>query len=208
MTDYTDMIMTASDTEELHSPVADTEEAIIVNTDSRDFTLGASFNPIIGVVGDHKSEVVSFAIDRFIDSHDVSECAEHKVFWKSFVTTEVDGVLTKVVNAEGYSKIEDIKLSDDDEDTVLLGWLITEDVTQSAGEVEFRLQISDYDADGQLTYRWKTIYGNGLLIKEGEGDDFHETIPKSFVSLIDQETGEKYRLSVSNGKLIMNESEG
>lgn len=200
MTDYTDEILAVANAEDLHSPVSDTEEAIIVNVDSRDFTFPKGFQPIIGVKRDKNSEVVSFKIDRYIDSHDISECAVHRVYWKN-----------EEAGTKGYVDIEDIKLSETDENTVLLGWLIDEDVTAVPGEISFSLRFNDYDEDGQESYEWKTIYGDGLIVLDDPDYDEEEpiTIRKSYVALTDQATGEKYKVYVSNGKLMMEkESEG
>lgn len=198
MTDYEDLIMGASaNIDDIHSPVSDTEEAIIVNVSTRDFTILPTFNRIIGVVGDRNSEEVSFRIDRFIDSHDISECAEHKVFWRN-IETQKDGeaVLT-------------VKLSETDENAVLLGWLISEEVTEDPGDIEFSLSIADFDEDGQEIYRWGTIDGSGLRIVDSSfREENPGTIQKSYVSLVDQGTGKKYKVYVSNGKLMMVESEG
>jgi len=204
MTDYTDAILTMSDTEELHSPVSDTETAIIVNEGTRGFSFPDNFNMVIGVVGDHNSEVVSFLLPRYIDNHDVSECAEHRIIWKRTTYVNDDEKVT-----EGYFDTDDIKISEDDESKVLLGWLISNEVTEEAGEISFALQLSDYDADGEPSYRWKTIYGEGLLIVDGpDSGEYPETIRKNHVNMVDQTTGAKYKLYVADGKLRLEESEG
>lgn len=195
MTDYTEMILNASVTEELHSHVADTEEAITVNEATRDFTFGANFNPIVGVVGDKKSEMVTFKVPRFIDSHDISECDTHKVFWANIET-----------NNEGEDEIAEVKVSETDENIVLLGWLIDDDVTQDAGPLAFSLRIADHNEEGQVIYRWKTVDGEGLSIADTRFKDEHnDTIRKSYVRLTDQTTGEAFKLYVSKGKLYMEE---
>lgn len=197
MTDYTDAILAASVTDELHSHVSDTEAEIIVNEGSRDFSFSEGFNMVIGVVGDKNSEAVSFKMPRFIDSHDISECAQHRILWKN-----------EEAGLDGYFDSEDIKISESEEDKLILGWLISDEVTAAAGEISFALQISDYDADGQLSYRWQTLYGHGLLILEGpESEVYPEKIRKSYVPMVDQVTGKKYKLYVSYGKLMIGESE-
>ena len=158
MTDYMDQINQASLTEELHSPVADVEDAIIVNVETRDFTIDENFHRIIGVVDEHNSEVVSFKITRYVEHHDISECAEHKVFWRNVDT-----------QASGYyllKKDKDIHLSDD-ESAVILGWKIDKKVTAAAGNIEFALQILDYGSDLEVTYELNTRKGQGLEIVEG-----------------------------------------
>lgn len=155
MPDYTEQINMASTTEELHSPVIDNDDVIIVNVEMRDFTFGAAFNTIIGVVGDKNSEIVSFKINRLIDGHDISECAEHKLFWRNVDTKKEDAVAL------------DVKISEDDEETVMLGWLIKEDVTEAPGKIEFALQISDFDTEGKTIYEWNTKKGTGLTVEAG-----------------------------------------
>jgi hypothetical protein len=172
----------------------DTDEAITINTDTKDFSFGKNFNNVIGVVGDHNSEIVSFKIDRFIENHDISQCMSHRIFWKNTDTNKSDK--------------DDLSIKVLDDNIVLLSWLISDKVTESAGNLEFAVHISDYDSNGQLCYRWKTKPGNGLRIENGFiEEEYQESIPKCFVSMIDQETGKKYRLYVSNGKLLMEESE-
>ena len=80
MSDYTNQILAIS---KMHSPVKDTETAIIVNVGTRDFSLGSKFNNLIGVVGDHNSNEVTFQLPRYIDSHDISQCSKHTVLWEN-----------------------------------------------------------------------------------------------------------------------------
>ena len=155
MPDYTEQINMASTTEELHSPVIDNDDIIIVNVEMRDFTFGAAFNKIIGVVGDKNCEIVSFKIKRIIDGHDISGCAEHKLFWRNVDTHE-----------EGEFSL-DVKISEDDEETVIFGWLSEEEVTQNPGAFEFALQILDFGADGEVVYEWNTKKGTGLTVEAG-----------------------------------------
>lgn len=197
MTDYTNEILAAALNIDAHSPVSDTEDPIIVNVKTRDFTLGPNVTRIIGVVGDKDSNIVSFSLPRLIDSHDISGCASHKVYWRNIETQK-----------EGEFTIKDIKTSDG-EDTVLLGWLISDEVTDEAGEIEYSLEIEDFDSAGQLIYSWNTIYGSGLMVIEGREDKVHPVfIPKSYITLVDQETGKKHNVYVSNGKLMMEERKG
>lgn len=193
MSDYTELISAVS--EDMHSEVTDTEEAIIVNTDSRTFSLGESFNKIIGVTGDHNSEAVSFSIDKYIDSHDIEGCAEHKLYWEN-KEAETSGEAT-------------LKIKPQSQDKLILEWLVEGAVTEHAGEISFSLEITDYDVDGKLLYRWQATDGEGLIIKQGRQrkENYPEPIEESFVSLIDQATGSTYRVYVEDGKLMLLQSE-
>lgn len=191
MTDFTNLINEVS--EGLHSPVTDTDIAIVVNEDTRDFTLPDGFNPIVGVVGDCNSEIVTFEVPKHIETHNVMECSEIKVFWKN-----------ESAGSDGEFEVTDIR--EKDESTVRFGWRIDENVAAHEGELTFALQFTDYDADGQVLYRWKTIDGTGIRIEGTQfGESVNETIQKSFVKLVDQTTGEKYKLYISKGKLYMEE---
>lgn len=191
-----EMISETDIIDDLHSPVSDTEQSIIVNEATRSFTIPTDFNPIIGVVGDCNSEMVSFLVPKFIDSHNIFECSEKKIFWKN-----------KEAFTEGES--DAFEVVESDEDHLKIQWLISDKIAANAGEITFALQISDYDEDGTLIYRWKTIDGEGIRIESTQfGESVNETIQKSFVKLVDQTTGEKYKLYVTNGKLLMGKGEG
>lgn len=177
-----------------HSPVADEELEIIVDEMTRSFVLPEGFNPIVGVVGDCNSEVVSFIVPKIIEGHDVYACAEKKIFWKN-KNSETSGEFT----------VENIVENEED---LTLEWLISDAVAANSGELSFELQISDYDDQGQVTYRWRATGGKGLMILPTEFDgSVNETPQKSFVRLVDQSTGKHYQLYVSDGKLNMVESE-
>lgn len=154
MTDYANEIgaILAS-----HSTVEDTDTAITVNVSTREFELG-KVPTLIGIIGDHNSNVVSFKFPKCIDNHEIAECAKKYVIWRNKDTLKM-----------GRFDIEDIKVNDDG--SVLFGWLISAGVTQDVGEIEYCIKISDYDEYGKLIYKWNSKWGNGLFIADGYVDD-------------------------------------
>lgn len=172
MSDYLEQINQIS--EELHSPVIDNDEAIIVNVEERTFTVGKIRR--IGIVGDKNSEIVSFRIDRYIEGHNISECSEYKVFWRHETTKK-----------EGYHTIDIVKVSED-EDVVFLGWKIDDNVTETAGEIAFALKISDYDSDGECIYEFNTKEGSGLFVEPGFKSSNGGTDPLSGKGIVISDT--------------------
>ena len=152
MGNYEDVIYGISN---LHSPVKDTEAAIIVNAGTRDFTFGEDFNPVIGVVGDHNSNEVTFLLPRYIDSHDISQCIKRVILWEN-----------KAAGTCGEYKRVGVEVSEDSE-TVKLTWLISGAVTKDAGDISYGILIEDYDEDNVLSYRWQTVAGTGLQVAAG-----------------------------------------
>lgn len=96
----------------------------------------------IGVVGDHLSEQLTFRCPRFIDSHDVSECARKYVSW---------------VNVNDEPGNDELQVSEADDNYLYLTWDIRNALTIATGLVKFSIVFEDPAEDGQPPlYRWST----------------------------------------------------
>lgn len=105
---------------------------------------------VIGTVGDHNSEQLTFQCPRLIDGHDVVNCSAHYVVWKN------------VLGDTGRTEITDIKT---DEDNMYFTWVIPGGVTVAAGFISFTIHFED-EADGGLLYRWSTTTCNECQVLE------------------------------------------
>ena len=96
---------------------------------------------VIGSVGDHNSEEITFMCPKTIDGHDVSACTDHYVSW---------------MNADGKDGKYDIKDIRTEGDNMYFTWVIESGVTAKAGNIKFAISFEDKDADGALLYAWST----------------------------------------------------
>ena len=119
--------------------IRDAGVPLVVDPFTRRVTVPAT-ERVIGVVGDHCSEQVTFQIPRTIDHHDMQTSTRLYVSWRN-----VDG-------EPGSDELEVIEVT---EDTILLGWTIRDKVAAAKGLVDFSLHFECYDS-GKLIYRWGT----------------------------------------------------
>lgn len=107
---------------------------------TRKITVPAS-HKIIGTVGDHNSEQLTFQCPKTIDGHDVVNCSDHYISWKN------------AAGGEGYTDVVDIRT---DEENMYFTWLIDSGVTVAAGYVTFAVHFEDIDTNGATLYKWST----------------------------------------------------
>lgn len=112
---------------------------------------------------DHKSEVFTFDMPRFIDGHDMALC---NVLEVHFNNISEDGN-TKKPNMDELT----IQISPDDENTVIWSWTITENATQLAGILSFFFRFSCVNDDGSVDYNWHTESYDDIMIGDVEYND-------------------------------------
>lgn len=97
---------------------------------------------VLGSVGDHLSEHVTFKCPRTIDGHKVASCDRKYITWKN-VDGQIghDGVKVDTTSDPGY---------------MLLTWSIRNGLTTKKGLVSFSLHFEDVDSKGAITYHWGT----------------------------------------------------
>lgn len=123
---------------------------------------------IIGTVGDHNSEEITFQCPKTVDGHDVMNCAEHYVVFK---------------NANGTSYRVDLVNEDitADDEYIYLTWVIDSRVTVSAGNVSFALYFVDKDTEGEVIYQWGTTVCSDCQVLESVLNDSPVEIPDGYV---------------------------
>lgn len=104
---------------------------------------------IIGTVGDHNSEQLTFQCPKFIDGHEVEKCASHYISW---------------VNAEGQSGKSKVVVDGTDEENFYFTWVIDAAVTSAEGAVLFAVHFVDYGEGGTVAYRWSTTTNDSLKV--------------------------------------------
>lgn len=129
----------------------------------------------LGSVGDHRSEDVRFYCPQYIDTHDVSGCRAY-VTWKT----------PKGTVGQSDIWLEEVSANTESATDVyfILHWILSADVTDSAGYLEFSLHFEDRDNDGNLLYKWSTgICAECEILKSiaYAGDGGGSNVPEGYV---------------------------
>lgn len=118
------------------------EPCFTVNMSTRTITVPKDFTTYgLGVKGDTCAEVVFFESDRFFDQVDLksTNC------WIQWVNTSTQ--------AKGNSQSV---YMDATEEKLLFGWVITEEMTSGAGNIEFAIRWFTTDDNGDISYSVST----------------------------------------------------
>lgn len=107
---------------------------------------------------DHNSERLGFVLPRYIDGHDMSLCTKAEVH---YTNTGSDGMYG--ISKTGVYQVDDLAISEDNENEVVCTWLISQNATSLAGELAFSLEYI-CETDGVLEYRLGTEEYTGLSI--------------------------------------------
>lgn len=106
---------------------------------------------VIGTVGEHFAEQITFKCPKVIDGKDVSGCVDKYVTWKNN-GDEMGNDTLNLLTAE-EAALRNLPVEDG---TVYLTWDISGLLTTVKGLVSFSVHFSDQDDTGKKTYRWST----------------------------------------------------
>ena len=131
--------------------VYDTGKRFEINGISR-FIRETSQTKLVLVQGDHKSEVVTFEMPRYIDGHDMLLCNKIRVH---YINIEAK---SNNISADIY-EVTDLKLcedcGEDEEETLLFTWTIEAPATKYFGSLSFLVKFECTEGDNIL-YQWNT----------------------------------------------------
>lgn len=108
---------------------------------------------------DHNSERFTFEIPRYIESHDMSKC---NVVQVHFNNTDAE---TRA-QSKGVYDVTDMQISPENENVIIMSWLVSSEATQYAGSLEFLLRFSCVES-GKVEYVWSTAIYSGISISNG-----------------------------------------
>lgn len=119
---------------------------------------------------DHNSERLGFSLPRYIDGHDMSTCSKVEVH---YTNTGTDNK-----KLSGVYEVDDLAISEDNEEEVVCTWLISQNATSYAGELAFSLEYI-CETDGTLDYRFGTEEYTDLAVhgRRNNGDAVIKQIP-------------------------------
>lgn len=108
---------------------------------------------------DHNSERLTFEIPRKVDGHDFSECNMVEVHFENVDVFEKN-------KSSGIYIVDDLHVKEDDEETVVLSWLVSGDATEYVGTLNFIIRFACV-TDGYVDYAWNTTVFKGISILSG-----------------------------------------
>lgn len=108
---------------------------------------------------DHKSERLTFEIPRYVDGHDFLNVNSVQVHYENVDTFE------KNRSADIYN-VDDLHVSSDDENIVVLSWLVENTATKYVGTLSFSIRFSCI-TNGVVDYAWGTKKFKDISILEG-----------------------------------------
>lgn len=109
---------------------------------------------------DHNSERFTFEVPRLVDGHDMSLCQMVQVHYLNIHSQTM-------LQKEGVYEVEDLQISPDGEDVVILSWLISQNATQYPGSLNFLIRFMCVAEDGKVEYVWNTGIYSGISVSAG-----------------------------------------
>lgn len=111
------------------------------------------------VQNDHNSERLTFEVPRYVDGHDLTTCNVVQVHYLNTDTYEEKG-------SSGVYEVDDLGIKENDENTVILTWLVSGNATKYIGTLNFIIRFSCV-TNGNIDYAWNTTIFKGIAILEG-----------------------------------------
>lgn len=147
----------------IHS-VYDTDAHFTINPITRAIrSLSSGKNCIVQY--DHNSERITFELPRMVDGHDMSLCNVVQVHYTNINPQTKE-------QRTGVYEVDDLQISPDDDDVVILSWLISRNCTQLVGPLNFLVRFV-CSTDGNVDYAWNTAIFSGISVSSGiyNGDE-------------------------------------
>ena len=127
--------------------VYDMENHFEINGSSR-FIKETSVTKLVVVQGDHKSEVLTFKMPRYIDGHDMTLCNKIRIHYINLDTK------TNNKSADVY-EVTDLTLCEECEDVLTFTWTIEAPATKYSGTLSFLVKFECTEGENVL-YQWNT----------------------------------------------------
>lgn len=122
----------------------DDGQYFIINPDNRKITVPFKYS---SVVGDSNSQIITFAIKRFIDGYDMLNCNDVTIHY-AIISEEDDSILYKDIY-----QCDDLRISEKDENVVLVSWIIKRNATKYDGILSFTIKYATTYVDEESRVR-------------------------------------------------------
>jgi hypothetical protein len=125
--------------------------AIEINS-KREFVPSEGFDLVLAYEGDVNSQVVTFLIPKFFESHTLGLCTHKKIRWSNIEA-----------KTEGINDLETIRK---DSDPMQLSWTVPPEAFIKAGKLEVSISFYDFDENGIPAFVWNTPVFDGFSVGE------------------------------------------
>lgn len=153
--------------------VIDADPHFVIDINTRNIK-NVSQTKVSLVQYDHNSERFSFTLPRFIEGHDMLECNSVQVHYYSTANPDTKGVYA----------VTDLAVCEEDAENVCCTWLISRNVTQTAGALLFQLRFACVDEDGTEEYAWHTNPFRGISVSAGMNNA--EAVVEQYADILEQ----------------------
>lgn len=154
-------------------PVHDTDTHFFINPITKEIENKSGKSNLIQY--DHNSERFSFEIPKEVEGHDMMLCNEVQVHYINIDSS------TKAQNP-GVYPVNDMQVSPEDENVVVLTWLISNNATQYAGTLNFLVKFKCIADNGKVEYVWNSGIFKGITVSNGM--DNGEAIVKEYPDIL------------------------
>lgn len=161
----------------------DSDSHYIVDPVSRTVKSNGSSKSIL-IQYDHNSEILTFEMPRYIEGHDMKLCNRVDIHYINMSGQGQSNL--------GVYEVQDFAVSEDDENTVIWSWTISNNATQLVGSLAFAFRFaciremdpSDPDAEPYDDYVWSTSPYAGIAISSGIYNA--EYIIEQYIDILEQ----------------------
>lgn len=156
-------------------PVIDANAHLKIDPVTRAITIEDAIKTI--VQHDHNSERLTFELPRLVDGHDMMECSKIEVHYINIDSAHKD------VTSIGVYEVNDIKISEADENNVEFTWLISQNATQYVGTLNFLIKFICLTGTN-IDYIWHTTIFQKVTIAAGMNNG--EVIVQEYPDILEQ----------------------
>lgn len=125
---------------------------------------------------DHKSEILTFELPRYIDGHDMSLCNRVEIH---YINSDSSGRQQN----RGVYEVDDFSVSEDDDETMVWTWPISNHATQFVGPLTFAFRFACLTED-VVDYAWSTSPFSGISVSPGIYNS--ETFVAEYVDILEK----------------------
>lgn len=151
---------------------------------------------------DHNSERFGFSCPRYIEEHDMSVCDRVEIHFENIEKKNKTNII------EGIYYAKDLKVSEENSDTVNFSWLIEDDATQLVGSLNFMVSFVCAN-DAEKDYSWSTDWYKGITILKGSNiteeivkdhPDIYDALRLDILEEVNAEIERSGKIKTINGK--------
>ena len=141
------------------------------------------------IQNDHNSERFTFELPRIIEGHDMSLCDSVQVHYINIDAKTKD-------QTQGVYEVTDMQVSPEDDNVIILSWLISGNATKYVGSLNFLLRFACNGEDGHVVYVWNTAIYSCINVSSGIYNG--EAVAEEYADILNQWKAELERLVAEN----------